>query len=243
MLALVAQLSEWQGALTAGYGPERFAASRALCAGDQRIVRSLGLHPWWLVDRTEAEREQGWSELVAEVRNGPLAAVGEIGLDKGLRGRWDLEEQVVWFERGLRLALAQNLPVVLHIVGWYGRALEVLRRVAPTWRGVVHRWSGPAELVADYAALGLHVSLSLEPRPNPAKLAVIARAVPLRRLLVETDWPCLELDYPKALQAARQLLSQVAEWRREDLAMLSATVYSNAQGLYMGELQPRAAER
>ena len=238
MLALLAQLSDFQGAMTAGYGPERFAASRAICAGDPRIVRSVGLHPWWLVGRTEAEREQGWLDLLTELRADgavqAVVAVGEIGLDKGLRERWSLEQQAQWFERGLRLSLEVRLPVVLHIVGWYGSALEILRRVAPRWRGVVHRWSGPPELVSEFAALGLHLSLSLEPRQNHAKRERIAKAVPRNQLLIETDWPCMGLAYPDALMAARQMLNQVAQWRDEDLASLRTAVYSNAKMLYLG---------
>lgn len=232
MLAQLRQLPDWQGALTAGYGPERFAASRALCAAEPRIARSLGLHPWWLAEHTAVERALGWLELLAELQRGPAVAIGEIGLDKGLRDRLDLEEQIHWFERGLQLAAERELPVVLHIVGWYGRALEILRKVAPQWRGVVHRWSGPPELVGPYVALGLHLSLALEPRPNQAKRAVIARAVPLDRLLVESDWPFLQLDYPQALAATHQLLNEVAEWRGQDLALLQEAVYSNAQVVY-----------
>ncbi len=243
MLALLGRLPDWQGALTAGYGPERFVASRQLCAADPRIVRSLGLHPWWLAEHPAAHRELGWLKLLEELQSWPAVALGEIGLDKGLRERLDLDQQAHWFERGLRLAQQQRLPVVLHIVGWYGRALEILRQVAPQWRGVVHRWSGPPELVQPYADLGLHISLALEPRPNQVKRAVIAQVVPLERLLVETDWPFLDLSYSQALAAAQQLLSQVADWRGQDLALLQEAVYSNARALYLGGPQPPADQR
>lgn len=230
----LSNFGELDGAMTAGYGPERFAASRAICAGDPRVERSLGLHPWWLAGQSPAQRDQGWRALLAELDRGPAVALGEIGLDKGLRTRLSLDEQLHWMERGLRLARDLELPVVLHIVGWYGRAMELLRRLGGPWPGVVHRWSGPVELVTDFAALGLHISLALEPRSDLVKRAELARAIPRERLLVESDWPFGELTYPQAAVATRKLAEQIAEWRNELPDDLLKVVRQNARSLYLG---------
>jgi TatD DNase family protein len=234
MLGELSNLTELDGAMTAGYGPERFAASRAICAGDPRVVRSLGLHPWWLAGQTPAQRDQGWQALLDELDDGPAVALGEIGLDKGLRARLSLEDQLHWMERGLLLARERELPVVLHIVGWYGRALELLRRLGGPWPGVVHRWSGPVELVADFAALGLHISLALEPRSDLTKRAALARAIPRERLLVESDWPFGELTYPQAAVVTRKLAEQIAEWRNDHPEDLLKIVRQNGRSLYLG---------
>lgn len=231
-VASVAGRDGWLGTLSAGYGPERFAASRAACASEPRVARALGLHPWWLADRDEAERERGWTALQAELAVGDAVAIGELGLDKSLKERFSAADQERWMRRELALAVHHDLPLVLHIVGWYGKALDILRQAGQPWRGVVHRWSGPAALVPDYVALGLHISLALEPRENPDKRAAVARAVPAGRLLVESDWPFAQLDYGAALDATWDLAERVAYWRGEPVQALVAAHNASCRDLF-----------
>jgi TatD DNase family protein len=231
-LAALRATAGWQGVLTAGYGPERHAASRALCQSHPEVVRALGLHPWWLAAQTPEARESGWQALVAELDRGDAVALGELGLDRQLKERMALADQRDWLVRGLAEARRRELPIVLHIVGWYGHALDVLRAAGGSWRGVVHRWSGPLELVAPFVDLGLHVSLALEPRAGPEKRAAIARAVPPVRLLIESDWPFGELDYVAAVQATAQLAADVAHWRGEAPALVLERAAAEARQLY-----------
>jgi TatD DNase family protein len=81
--------------------------------------------------------------------------------------------------------------VILHIVKAHGRALEILRADGvPTAGGMLHSYSGSADLVPDYVALGLHLSFSGSLSClRPSRAARMARAVPDDRLLVETDCP------------------------------------------------------
>lgn len=224
---------QWQGVLTAGYGPERHEASRALCAAYPGVVvRSLGLHPWWLAARDGAGREAGWTALLGELDRGDAVALGELGLDKQLKDRLDLDTQLHWLERGLGEARRRNLPLVLHIVGWYGHALAALQAAGGAWRGVVHRWSGPPELVGPFAELGLHLSLALEPRGIPARRAAVARRVPASRLLIESDWPFADLDYPAAVAATAQLAADVADWRGETAQQVLGRSADLARQLY-----------
>ncbi len=233
-LQALAALPHWRGTLSAGYGPERFAASREACAIDRRVRRSLGLHPWWIAEHNSVDREQGWQLLLAELDEHGAVALGEIGVDKTRQGLQSGDDQQAWLERGLRLAKDRKLPVVLHVVGWHGRALAALRAVGGPWRGVVHRYSGSPELVRDYTALGLHVSLALEPREVEAKRAAIAQAVPPQKLLIESDWPFGALDYPQALLATWQLAERVATWRGEPVEQLLARHNEQTQNLFFG---------
>lgn len=234
--ALLAELRAqggWQGTLTAGYGPERFAHSRWLCAQEPRIVRSVGLHPYWLAEHAgDPDRlEAGWRALCAELDQPGVIAVGETGLDRTRRDLIPLEAQLQWLERQLELAADCRLPLVLHLVGLHGHALPVLQRFAPL-QGAVHRFSGSREVAAAYQALGLHVSLSLEPRVDPAKRAALARSIAADRLLLETDWPLLDLSYPEALQQLQRLLAEVALARGVGPAALAARLADNARAAY-----------
>ena len=93
-----------------------------------------------------------------------VVAVGEIGLDRRYRDVLPLEVQLAWFRRGLELARTRGLPVVLHLVGWHGHALELLRALPPPG-GVVHRWSGALELVT-LMSLGVSRNSSTALQPS-----------------------------------------------------------------------------
>lgn len=235
--AMVAQLRwlaahGWSGALIPGYWPDRFVTARELAAAMPLLVRAVGLHPEALAKAADdAARELAWQGVLAELDAPRVRAIGEIGLDKRCKDSLTLPQQLDWFRRGLELARARGLPVVLHVVGWHGHALDLLRELPPPG-GVVHRWSGPLELVAGYQAVGLHISLSLEPRDSPARRQAVAAAIASERLLIETDWPFLELDYPDAVAAMAQLLADVAAWRGESTAELAPRLVAQARAVY-----------
>src|SRR5690606_10769073 len=99
-------------------------------------------------------------------------------------GEWLFREQ-------LALAREVDLPVILHVLSAHGRAIELMREDGlPRAGGVMHRYSGPPDLVLIYEAMNLHVSFTgiiCQPRANKPRAA--AQRVSLERLLVETDAP------------------------------------------------------
>jgi TatD DNase family protein len=173
---------------------------------------------------------------------GPLArphAVGELGLDAlGEDHKRSLDRQEAAFRAQLALARAHDLPVVLHILRAHDRALRVLRGDGVPGRGgVVHSYSGPAELVPRYVALGLSLSFA-GPIANPEarKTALAARAVPRERLLCETDAP----DQTPAPRRPAQnepaflpdVIAALARCRGEDPAEVAAYTEDNARRLF-----------
>ncbi|MSP90983.1 MAG: hypothetical protein EXR79_04135 [Myxococcales bacterium] len=246
--ALVAELlrlraAGWPGALAAGYGPERTATQRAVCRDVAGVGRAAGLHPWWLVEHPDpAEQEAAWTALAADCRESDVRAVGEIGLDRTRKQLAGPAEQRRGLRRGLELARAVGLPVVLHVVGWHGHALQELAAVGVPHGGVVHRYSGPADLVGAYERLGLCISLALEPREDEARRAAVARTVRADRLLVETDWPFLDLAYPAALAALEELAARIARWRGERVEALLERATATGKALFriadVGRTQP-----
>jgi TatD DNase family protein len=224
----------WPGAVIPGYAPSRYPLARRLQAAvpgrthQAGLWRAVGLHPEALAAGLPAE---AWALFEAELDAPGVVAVGEIGLDRRYRERLPLDTQLRLFRKGLETARSRHLPVVLHLVGWHGHALELLRHLPPPG-GVVHRWSGAVELVPAFEALGLHVSLSLEPREHPDKRRQLAQAIRGDRLLLETDWPFLDLEYPQALDRLRDLLSTVAAWRGEPEAELAVQLADNVRAVY-----------
>ncbi len=228
--ALVAQ--GWTGALIPGYDPDRYLLARRLIQAVPPLVRAVGLHPEALAAMPdEAARERAWRLFLAELDQPGVVAVGEIGLDKRHKKTFSLPLQIGWFRRSLQVARERSLPIVLHLIGWHGHGLEVLQAHRPH-RGVVHRWSGPLEMVKPYQDLGLHLALGLEPRESPVKRQAAAAAIAADRLLIETDWPFLGMTYPRALSEMGQLLETLAVWRGEPVDELGPRLAANAHAVY-----------
>lgn len=239
--------SGWSGAVVAGYGPERFARGRALCAGQPLLRRAVGLHPEWLAACvSDQARQQAWQDLQAESRHDTIVAIGEVGVDKRFREKMPAIAQQMWLARGLLLAAQRRLPVVLHVVGWHGHALEVLRQGPLPNGGVVHRFSGSPDMVPQYEALGLHIGVCLEPREDPVRRAALVRAIHPERIVIETDWPLHELSYADCYAKLMELAAQVAVWRGADLPGLLVQLARNTRMLYRldspHDRGPKAAE-
>ena len=92
------------------------------------------------------------------------------------------------FERQLALAAELDLPVVIHCREAVEDTMELLKRCRP--RGVMHCFSGSAETAQQVVELGMYVGFTGVLTFKNAKKAVRAcAAVPIERLLLETDSP------------------------------------------------------
>src|SRR5262249_52036678 len=119
-------------------------------------------------------------------------AVGEIGLDYHYDFSPPPVQQAV-FRAQVRLARERRLPVVVHTRDADADTLAVLREEGGgELRGVLHCFTGDAELARSGLALGFWLSLAgIITFPRAADLRATVRTVPLDRLLAETDSPFL----------------------------------------------------
>ncbi|GAB2301145.1 hypothetical protein Dimus_035177 [Dionaea muscipula] len=152
------------------------------------IIPCFGVHPWFITERTPS-----WLNTLRQYLDStPSAAVGEIGLDKGTKGRdIDFTDQVDVFRQQLVLARELKKPASVHCVRAFGELLDILRSLGPFNSGVVlHSYLGSAEMVPELAKLGGYFSFSgflMDMKPQKAKKML--KAVPAERILLETDSP------------------------------------------------------
>jgi len=158
---------------------------RSLAKRCPRVIPSYGYHPWYM-----KERSAEWQAALAGFLDDAPAAVGEIGLDRWIRGH-DLEDQAEVFVWQLRLAAERNLPVSIHCLQAWGRLLDILRdQPLPRCGFVLHSFGGPAEMVGPLAELGARFSLpGYFAHERKARQREAFRIVPAERLLIETDAP------------------------------------------------------
>lgn len=180
------------GHLVAGVDPDGWIRQRRLAEAVPGVRWAAGLHPQVAAEMDESAIDAALGGLRAAF-DGPHAAcaVGETGLDRLEVDRSTLPAQRHAFRAQLAIARELDRPLVLHILRAHGAALDILRGDGlPAAGGVVHSFSGNAELAREYVALGLHVAfVGTVCRDEAKKLHRAAAELPADRLLVETDAP------------------------------------------------------
>lgn len=159
-----------------------------------------GIHP----ENLEGLADDYLEQLAELLRHPKVAALGEIGLDY----HWDIprEPQKRVFEEQLRLAKELDVPVVVHDREAHADVMELLRKYRP--KGLMHCFSGSAEMLKEVVKLGMSISLGGTVTFRNARVPVeVAAAVPPDRLLLETDAPYLS---PVPLRGKRNDSSNIA---------------------------------
>ncbi len=149
------------------------------------VYAAAGVHP---------EDCAGWQDTdVDELRSlaahPKVVAIGEIGLDYYWKENPPREFQQRVFRAQLALARELDLPVIVHDREAHGDCLSIIREF-PQVRGVFHCFSGSAEMAKELVGLGWMISFTGALTYKNARKAVeAAQAVPLDRIMIETDSP------------------------------------------------------
>ena len=183
-----------------------------LAAGHEAMYAAAGVHP-----HEAKDAPADYLAALADMLNAPkVVALGEIGLDYyyDLSPR-DVQKRVM--EEQIDLALHLDKPVIFHIRDAHGDMTDAFRRRRKLPRGIIHCFSGSPEIAREYVNMGFYISfagpLTFKKAPH---LWEAARAVPLDRLLVETDSPYLA---PEPLRGRRNEPANVV-WVLKKLAAL-----------------------
>ncbi|MBX3715787.1 MAG: TatD family hydrolase [Burkholderiales bacterium] len=149
---------------------------------------TAGVHPDERGDGREASEE----ELAGLAADPKVVAIGETGLDY-FRVEGDTEWQRERFRRHIRAARACGKPLVIHTREAAADTLRILEEEgAREVGGVMHCFTESLEVAQAAMRLGFHISFSgIVTFKNALALKEVARAVPLERMLVETDSPYL----------------------------------------------------
>jgi TatD DNase family protein len=203
------------------------------------VYAAVGIQP----NYTAAALPGDW-EIIEELARQPrVAGIGETGLDR----YWDyapIELQQDYFARHVDLARRLDLPFIVHCRDAEAEVVAQLRGLAASGelRGVMHSFTG--DLATAESCLGLGLSISFAGMVTYKKnelLRNVAAAVPLDRLLVETDAPYLA---PAPMRGKRNEPSFVvhtarclADSRKIDTEELAARTTANARELFRAILR------
>jgi len=175
--------------VTIGTRLDQFAGVRAIAERFPDVYCSVGVHPH------DAGGDWGYdpATLIGLARHDKVVGIGETGLDYYYEHS-PREAQQRSFRAHIAAARETGLPLIVHTRDAEADTLEILaeERARGPFRGVIHCFSGSRALADGAVELGLAVSLSgiVTFKKADAVRAAVA-AVPLDRLLVETDAPYL----------------------------------------------------
>ena len=150
------------------------------------LYATVGYHPTVAKDITD----QDFVLLEEQLRHPKVVGIGECGLDF----YWDkdhIDKQITVFQRQIDLSKQYDKPLIIHMRDASEATYNVLHDTAPV-KGIMHSYSGSAEMVSAFLKLGLLISLSGPVTfKNGHKPKEVAKVVPLDKLLIETDSPYL----------------------------------------------------
>ena len=196
------------------------------------IYGAVGSHPDVCDEVTEEVLEQ-YRQLCRE--NPKIKAIGEIGLDYHYEEiPRDVQQRA--FRMQMALAAELNLPVIVHDRDAHGDSMAIVEEF-PTVKGVFHCYSGSVEMAQWLVDRGWYIGFTgVLTFKNARKALEVAEAIPLERIVLETDCPYMA---PEPFRGKRndpgklyRMAQRLAELRGYDEAEIRAITLENGKRLY-----------
>lgn len=204
----------------------------ALAKQFANFYAAVGIHP---EDALKYSNE-ALNEIAELAKYPKNKAIGEVGLDY----HWDVPKDVqkIAFEKQIALAKELKLPLIIHSREAHRDTLDILKACgAEEVGGVFHAYSGSVEMLDEVLAMNFYIGLGGVVTFKNAKKAVeVAKAVPMDRLLIETDCPYMtpvpyrgKRNHPKYVYHVAEKLAELRETTIEEI--INQT-YENGKKLF-----------
>lgn len=166
---------------------ESFPAVQQLAESYPQIFASVGVHP--LYEESQAPTVEALVQLADHEK---VIAIGETGLDYHY-GKGDLSWQRDYFRTHLQAARQVGKPVIIHSRSAKEDTLKILREEkAEESAGVLHCFTEDLDMAEQAIELGFYISFSgIITFNNAQALREVVKALPIERMLIETDSPYL----------------------------------------------------
>lgn len=222
---------------------ESYERQEALATARPDLFRQMmGLHPTSVNADFEADLAIAKELLFAHPEH--YVGVGEIGLDL----YWDttfVEQQLDVLERQIVWAEQLQKPVVLHLrnakESGDGDAYELLYKLLQhhgscSYRGILHCYSGTLEQALIGVEMGFLLGIGGTVTYKKSALPDIVAALPLEKLVLETDSPYLapvpHRGHRNESAYVAHVASKVAEIKGVSVETVAAATTQNARHLF-----------
>ena len=196
------------------------------------MYAAVGIHPGDCKKCTDIDFEmERLSSLLERKDELKIVAIGEIGFDY----YWEpieKEKQYEYFYCQMALAEKYGLPVVIHDREAHGDTVAMIEKF-PGVKGILHSCSASAETVKELCKKGWYISFSgTVTFKNAARVKEAAAAVPIDKLLSETDCPYLAPHPHRGKMNHSALMIHTAEALAEihgmSIEKMCESLYKNA---------------
>jgi TatD DNase family protein len=166
---------------------DKFPEVLRLAETYDNFYASVGVHPDY-----EDIAEPSVEELVRLANHPKIVAIGETGLDY-FRLTGDLEWQRQRFRTHICAAIKCAKPLIIHTRSAAEDTLKMMAdEDAQQVGGVMHCFTENLDVALRAIEMGFYISFSgIVTFKNAAQIKEVAKAIPLDRVLVETDSPYL----------------------------------------------------
>jgi len=151
------------------------------------VYATVGVHP-----HDARSLDNATLDMFREMARRPkVVAVGEIGLDfyRDLSPR-DVQRRA--FRRQLDLAVELRKPIVIHTREAFRETVDIVKEYSGRLAGgVFHCFPGDVDEAHEVIGLGFVIGVGGVSTYRNSRLAAVAAAVPLDRIMLETDAPYL----------------------------------------------------
>ena len=178
------------------------------------------------------------NEIKELAKNKKVVGIGEIGLDYywNKENKW---EQKHAFKKQIELANELNLPIIIHTREAVYDTLDILKNeITPIKKGVFHCCPLNLDLIREGLKLGFYISFAGPITFKNSKNADEAiKAVPLDRILIETDSPYLAPEPHRGTRNdsrnVKYMAEKIAKVKEMPLAEIAKITYENALKLFV----------
>ena len=167
--------------------------------------------------------------------NNKVKAIGEIGLDYHYE---DIPREIQQRAFRAQMALAQELqlPVIVHERDAHEDGMSIIREF-PNVTGVFHCYSGSAPMAQQLVDLGWYIGFTgVLTFKNARKAIEVAQAIPLERIVLETDCPYMapepfrgKRNHPGYLYRTADKLAEIRSTSIEEIHRITT---ENGKHLY-----------
>lgn len=224
-----------ESAICVGYDMKSSEVACELAEKYESVYAVIGIHPH---DATTADYDK-YERIATLSSSNKVVGIGEIGLDY----HYDLSPRAIQkgaFREQIELADTLGLPIVLHVREAYEDAKQILFEMKRYLNNgvLLHCYSGSKEFVKIFGELDAYFAFGGAITFNNAKHNLEAmKAVPLDRLLLETDCPYMtpvpfrgKTNVPQYVNLVADKACEVLDLPREELERITT---ENAKRLFI----------
>lgn len=169
------------------------------------VYVNIGIHP----EDVDTYSNNDLEYIKENLKNTKVIGIGEIGLDYYYT-KENKEKQIELFEKQLKIAEENNMPVVVHSREATKDTIYILKKYKV--KGVIHSFSGSLETAKIYIKMGFLLGVNGVITFKNCNIKDVIKEVGLDNIILETDSPYLTPHPYRGKQNSPKYILEIAKY-------------------------------